>query len=56
MNVFGGIYICGVPHAGEGLITVERVAFWVYVALTFTSAVCQYTVGLTGQMHSKDYY
>lgn len=47
MNVFAGMQIYGVPHVGPWLITVERVAFWIYVVLTFTSAVCQYTVSLS---------
>lgn len=44
MNVFGGIQIYGVPNVGPWLVVVERVAFWIYVAMTFISAVCQYTV------------
>lgn len=44
VSLFGGIQIYGVPNTGPWLITVERVAFWIYVPMTFTSAVCQYTV------------
>ena len=42
LNVFGCIQQYGVPYCGYWLVVVERILFWLYVAMTFLVAVLQY--------------
>lgn len=49
MNIISNIQTWGVPRAGSWLIFTLRVLFWIYVALAFAVAVCQYFFLFTGR-------
>ncbi|CAG8981532.1 hypothetical protein HYALB_00013924 [Hymenoscyphus albidus] len=48
-NIISNIQCYGVPKTGNWLIVTLRVVFWIYVALTFIVAVCQYFFLFTGK-------
>lgn len=41
-NIFAGAAAYGVPSTGHWLVTALYVCFWIYLAVTFMSAVAQY--------------
>jgi C4-dicarboxylate transporter/malic acid transport protein len=50
-----GIIIIGIKqyaHTGEWMVTVLRVLFWIYFAMTFSLAVIQYVMLFTGKPHT----
>ena len=50
-----GIIIIGMKryaHTGDWMVTVLRVLFWIYFAMTFSLAVIQYVILFTGKPHT----